>query len=73
MGNQLVKTRGVPLHKVAVIEVLAEWIARGLGGSMPVNNVFFKRVVGSEIEAATKPPHRVRSLLLSNEEAHVGM
>src|SRR5690606_39360815 len=52
------------------IRVISERCARVASGAMPVQHVFFERVVRGEVETAAEPPHRA-ARRPCGEEAHV--
>jgi hypothetical protein len=56
---------------VGVLAVVAEALAGGAGGAVPVDHVLIEAVVGREVEAAAEPPDRRLAGLLGDEEAHV--
>jgi len=43
---------------VARVEVITKRIARRFGGLVPVNDIFFERIVRRQVEPATEPPDR---------------
>src|SRR5690606_27190916 len=60
-----------------LLETGIDILAKGRAGSarypVPVETVCFVGVIGRQVETTAEPPYRLSSLLLGNEEAHVGV
>ena len=55
---------------VARVEVITKRIARRFGGLVPVNDIFFERIVRRQVEPATEPPDRI-TVIPGREKAKI--
>src|SRR5690606_31642633 len=55
------------------IDVITKGPAGSTGGAMPVAHIVLVAIVGCQVKAAAKPPHRRLAIFLGDEKAHIGV